>query len=223
MGRSLVSVIAAGQPIYCDRDVQFRMLCDIHKAFEHVFIFCTRGPLHWRFLLAIQIRWKFRLVVIQLLAIRSQQVFAHATTAQLSWHVQKFVTITLLESGERKTRCPSNLNCNRKASVKGALSSRLHVDFLWQLSSNVCLFCVQGHFPSAPWITMGESMREADWLVDVPRDTIQWILTFVHGLRDRARGNWKSHRPPHTCRSVKKWTMTCVVYVCNVMGDIHLW
>ena len=50
------------------------------------------------FLPAIQIRWKLRLAVIPLLAIRSQQIFAHATTAQLSCHVQNFVAITVLES-----------------------------------------------------------------------------------------------------------------------------
>ena len=50
------------------------------------------------FLPAIQIRWKLGLAVIPLLAIRSQQIFAHATTAQLSCQVQNFVTITVLES-----------------------------------------------------------------------------------------------------------------------------
>ena len=50
------------------------------------------------FLPAIQIRWKLRLAVIPLLAIRSRQIFAHATTAQLSCHVQNFVAITLLDS-----------------------------------------------------------------------------------------------------------------------------
>ena len=42
------------------------------------------------FLPAIQIRWKLRLAEILLLAIRSKQIFAHATTAQLSCHVQNF-------------------------------------------------------------------------------------------------------------------------------------
>ena len=32
------------------------------------------------------------------LAIRSQQIFAHATTAKLSWHVQNLVAITVLAS-----------------------------------------------------------------------------------------------------------------------------
>ena len=50
------------------------------------------------FLPAIQIRWKLRLAVIPLLAIRSQQIFTHATTAQLSCHVQNFEAITVLES-----------------------------------------------------------------------------------------------------------------------------
>ena len=49
------------------------------------------------FLPAIQIRWKLCLAVIPLLAIRSQQIFAHATTAQLSCHVQNFVAITISE------------------------------------------------------------------------------------------------------------------------------
>ena len=49
------------------------------------------------FLPAIQIRWKLRLAITPLLAIRSQQSFAHATTAQLSCHVQKYVAITVLE------------------------------------------------------------------------------------------------------------------------------
>ena len=48
------------------------------------------------FLLAIQIWWTLCFVVIQYLAIRSQHIFAHATTAQLSCHVQKSVAITLL-------------------------------------------------------------------------------------------------------------------------------
>ena len=50
------------------------------------------------FLLAIQIRWKLRHAVIPLLTNRSQQIFAHATTAQLSCHVQNLVVITVLES-----------------------------------------------------------------------------------------------------------------------------
>ena len=50
------------------------------------------------FLPAIQIRWKIRLAVIPLLAIRSQQSFAHATTAKLSCLVQNFVAITVFES-----------------------------------------------------------------------------------------------------------------------------
>ena len=60
--------------------------------------FCPWGPFHERFLPTIQIRWKLRLAGTPLLAIRSRQFFAHATTAQLSWHVQNFVGITVLES-----------------------------------------------------------------------------------------------------------------------------
>ena len=59
----------------------------------------TNGPLP-----ATQIRWKLCLTVIPLLAIRSRQNFAHATTAQLSCHVQNPVAITPLDSRwERNT------------------------------------------------------------------------------------------------------------------------
>ena len=47
---------------------------------------------------AIQIRWKHRLAITLLLAIRSQPIFAHGTTVQLSCHVQNIVAITVLES-----------------------------------------------------------------------------------------------------------------------------
>ena len=58
-----------------------------------------QGPVSLTFFFtAIQIRWKLRLAITPSLAIRSQQIFAHATTAQLSCHVQNFVAITVLES-----------------------------------------------------------------------------------------------------------------------------
>ena len=56
---------------------------------------CPGARFTYDFLPAIQIRWKFRLAVIPLPAIRSQQFFAHATTAQLSCHVQNFVAIRI--------------------------------------------------------------------------------------------------------------------------------
>ena len=39
----------------------------------------------------------FRLVVFQILTEWSLRSFAHATTAELSWHVQKFVVISCPE------------------------------------------------------------------------------------------------------------------------------
>ena len=56
------------------------------------------------FLPAIQIRWKLRLAITPLVAIRSQQIFAHATTAQLPFHVQNFVAITVLRVEVRVKR-----------------------------------------------------------------------------------------------------------------------
>ena len=46
----------------------------------------------------IQIQWKIRLAITPLLAIRSQQIFAQATKAQLLCHVQNFIAIPILES-----------------------------------------------------------------------------------------------------------------------------
>ena len=50
------------------------------------------------FLPTIHIQWKLHLAIIPLLAIRSQQIFVHVTTAQLSCHVQNFVAIIVFES-----------------------------------------------------------------------------------------------------------------------------
>ena len=53
----------------------------------------------WFFFITIQIWWKIRIVVNWLLAIRLLQNSAHATTAQLLWHVQNFVATTFSEFG----------------------------------------------------------------------------------------------------------------------------
>ena len=45
---------------------------------------CPEARFNTDFLPKIQFRWKLRLAVIPLPAIRSQQIFAHATTAQHS-------------------------------------------------------------------------------------------------------------------------------------------
>ena len=74
------------------------------------------------FLRAIQIRYKLRLVVIQLLAIRSQQCSVQATTAQLSSQVHNFVAIIVLQSRGDWNEISSNLNCDGK-TVSGKRSS----------------------------------------------------------------------------------------------------
>ena len=74
---------------------------------------------------AIQIRWKLRLAVIPLLAIRSKQIFAHARTAQLSCHIQNFAASTALETGKSETKLPSNLNCDGKPVSETGPSSYL--------------------------------------------------------------------------------------------------
>ena len=49
------------------------------------------------FSIIILIYWKIHSPLIPCLAIRSLQHIAHATTAELSWHVQTFVAITALK------------------------------------------------------------------------------------------------------------------------------
>ena len=56
------------------------------------------------FSLAIHIQVKLRLAVIPLLGIISQQMFAHATTVQLSYHIENFVAIMLLESRKEEDK-----------------------------------------------------------------------------------------------------------------------
>ena len=77
-------------------EIQYQPI--FHKHVSRLVVYYTGVHFTNDFLPAIQIRWKLRLAVIPLLAIRSRQIFAHATTAQLSWHVQTFVAITVLES-----------------------------------------------------------------------------------------------------------------------------
>ena len=57
----------------------------------------TRGPFHERFSIVIQIQWKIGLSVTPSLGTISLQNFAHATTVQLSCHVQNFIVFTLTQ------------------------------------------------------------------------------------------------------------------------------
>ena len=70
------------------------MIAGMNKNHGMVFIAFYQ---YKEFLLAIQIRWKISLAVMALLALRSLQYFAHATTTQLSWHLQNFVAIAMSE------------------------------------------------------------------------------------------------------------------------------
>ena len=67
-------------------------------------------------IMAIQIWWTSRIVVIKLLAIRSHQTFVHATTGHWSCHVQNFESsaFSKFESEKIQTKFPLNLNCYGK-------------------------------------------------------------------------------------------------------------
>ena len=58
----------------------------------------NRGPFHQRFFARNSNSMETSSCHNSVAAVRSQQIFAHATTAQLSCHVQNFVAITVLES-----------------------------------------------------------------------------------------------------------------------------
>ena len=83
------------------------------------------------FLLAIQIRWKFRLAVVQLLATKVQHDFAHVTTAQMC-HVQNFVAIAWWKLVSEQKKIPSTLNRDRKKQCNGALERKsIEPLYLW--------------------------------------------------------------------------------------------
>ena len=98
-------------------------------------LFVQQGPVSLTiFLPAIQIRWK---------AIRSQQIFPHATTAQLPCHVLNFVAIAVLESRwvrvkrnfqqiwiamekslvKRVSACPAKNKRKKKENIKRSMAS----------------------------------------------------------------------------------------------------
>ena len=96
-----------------------------------------QGPIWLKILLAIQIWWKLRIdvsAVIQLLATRSQQSFAHATTAQLSCHVQNFVAITLLES--RWDQNEISIECDLRWKAVSGTGPRTHLPNIHLLQSS---------------------------------------------------------------------------------------
>ena len=61
------------------------------------------------FSIVIQIQWKIGFSVTSMLSIISLQNFAHATSAQLSWHVQNFYNLD-----ESRMIFPTNLNNDGK-------------------------------------------------------------------------------------------------------------
>ena len=63
-----------------------------YTAYENI-VLPVLWPFHWRFLTQIQIYWKWYVSVAPLIDIRWLQIFAHATTAMLLWHVPNFVEI----------------------------------------------------------------------------------------------------------------------------------
>ena len=74
--------------IHCSQLVQcgLRGVCK-HKHWQ---VWWWRGAFYWKFFsVIIQLCFALILILIQWLL----QIFAHAMTAQLSWHVQKFASI----------------------------------------------------------------------------------------------------------------------------------
>ena len=110
------------------------------------------------FLPAIQIRWKFRLAVIPLLAIRSQQIFAHTTTAQLSCHVQNFVAITVLESRWERNVISIEFELRwKKRQWNGALfMPNVYIQLQWLLMSQ------QHEEPGDEWLNFTAFLGTAD-------------------------------------------------------------
>ena len=108
----------------------------LSNLWYHVFkVLVARSRFTNDLLPAIQLRWKIHLTVISLLAIRSQQMFAHATTAQLSCHVQHYVAITVLEPRWGWNDMSNNSDSDgKKRQGKGACSChKVHLLLCWHI------------------------------------------------------------------------------------------
>ena len=86
------------QSIWNQNRIYALMSCVPLMYFEYTCLSKIRPscPVHWPFLLPMQIWWNIKITSIQLLSIGLLH-FAHATTTQLSYHVQNFVAIITLE------------------------------------------------------------------------------------------------------------------------------
>ena len=73
-----------------------------------------------KFSLVIQIWWRICFALIQIVSNWSLQNFAHATTAVLSWHVQKFVADGQ-EIEPKQSKLPAQFELSVKSLVKKAL------------------------------------------------------------------------------------------------------
>ena len=103
----------------------------IHLSLIVPFIFHCTGELS----LLIQIKWKVYFAVIIFLNIRSLPIFLHATTTQLSCHVQNFVVITRLKSGLECYEISVNSDSNENFSGKLAPRFLTH----WGRVTHICV------------------------------------------------------------------------------------
>ena len=83
-------------------------------------------PFHERFLIVVQIEWKFHSVLIQIRMKRSLWTFLHVTTSVLSWLVQNVVAIWYNEV-KLKINVPSYLNYEGKKFMKWAPEACLNM------------------------------------------------------------------------------------------------
>ena len=72
------------------------MLFDNWPLSYYTWTYPGANTINYFSIVIIQIWKKIIFVVISFFVIWSVQIFAHDTTAQLSWHVQKFVAVAVL-------------------------------------------------------------------------------------------------------------------------------
>ena len=134
------------------------------------------GRLHQRFLLVFQIRWKFCLALIPLLAIRSQQIVAQATTAQLTWHIQNHYNIQSRGfdiSWDLTVRRFTAFSEQRPRNIPVSAPKRLFILFP---------MCVRMRFYVQVWprpcIAPSHALWKT-WFVWPPHPSAQWVGYFV--------------------------------------------
>ena len=121
----------------------------------------------------------------------SFQMFEHVTTAQLSWHVQTFVAISLLEFWWEWNKFPPHLNRDRKVvcdtgpgynDLQFTISSRPPAC----MSHKTCFGCYN--------LQITKLNKSKNWLVTYEMNVVLWRTSLIHCSLMTSYGFLGQHR-----------------------------